>query len=39
MPLKSLIQKRYRLSEIELALNDLELGKVFRPLIDLRSGA
>ncbi|MDA2954987.1 MAG: alcohol dehydrogenase catalytic domain-containing protein [Actinomycetota bacterium] len=39
MPLKSLIPKRYRLSEIELALNDLELGKVFRPLIDLRSGA
>lgn len=31
--LSDLITKRYKLEEINLALNDLECGKVFRPLI------
>jgi S-(hydroxymethyl)glutathione dehydrogenase/alcohol dehydrogenase len=32
-PLKSLITRRYTLAEINEALNDLEMGRVFRPLI------
>ena len=33
IPLEALITKRYSLDQINLALNDLEMGRVFRPLI------
>ena len=33
IPLKSLLTKRYSLDQINLALNDLAVGRVFRPLI------
>jgi len=35
LPLEKLITKRYRLDQINEALNDLESGKVFRPLIEI----
>ncbi len=35
-PLKKLISKIYRLDEINEALNDLEAGRVFRPLIEMK---
>lgn len=36
LPLHKLITKRYRLEEINEALNDLENGSVFRPIIELQ---
>jgi S-(hydroxymethyl)glutathione dehydrogenase/alcohol dehydrogenase len=36
VPLKRLINKTYRLDEINEALDDLEAGCVFRPLIEMR---
>lgn len=33
MPLKALLTKRYTLNQINMALDDLEAGRVFRPLI------
>ena len=33
IPLGALLTKRYKLEEINAALNDLESGRVFRPLI------
>ena len=33
LPLEKLITKKYSLDEINLALNDLENNRVFRPLI------
>lgn len=35
-PLESLITKRYILEQINEALDDLEMGKVFRPLIEMK---
>ena len=35
IPLSSLITKRYQLDQINEALDDLESGRVFRPLIDM----
>jgi len=35
MPLEKMISKRYKLEEINDALNDLENGKVFRPIIEM----
>jgi S-(hydroxymethyl)glutathione dehydrogenase/alcohol dehydrogenase len=34
-PLESLLTKRYALHEINSALEDIEAGRVFRPLIDM----
>jgi S-(hydroxymethyl)glutathione dehydrogenase/alcohol dehydrogenase len=36
IPLDRLLSKRYRLEEVNEALDDLELGKVFRPLLVMR---
>jgi S-(hydroxymethyl)glutathione dehydrogenase/alcohol dehydrogenase len=33
--LESLIKKRYKLREINQAISDLELGLVFRPIIEM----
>lgn len=38
LPLEKLITKRYCLDQINEALNDLESGKVFRPLIEMNKG-
>jgi S-(hydroxymethyl)glutathione dehydrogenase/alcohol dehydrogenase len=35
MPIEKLITKRYKLEEVNDALNDLKTGKVFRPLIKM----
>ena len=35
LPLEKMISKRYKLEEINAALNDLENGKVFRPIIEM----
>jgi S-(hydroxymethyl)glutathione dehydrogenase/alcohol dehydrogenase len=35
LPLNKLISKRYKLEDINEALNDLENGKVFRPIIEM----
>jgi len=36
LPLEKLISKRYKLENINEALNDLENGKVFRPIIEMQ---
>jgi S-(hydroxymethyl)glutathione dehydrogenase/alcohol dehydrogenase len=36
LPLEKMISKRYKLEEINDALNDLENGKVFRPIIEMQ---
>jgi S-(hydroxymethyl)glutathione dehydrogenase / alcohol dehydrogenase len=36
LPLETMISKRYKLEEINDALNDLENGKVFRPIIEMQ---
>jgi S-(hydroxymethyl)glutathione dehydrogenase / alcohol dehydrogenase len=38
-PLNSLLTKKYKLKEINQALNDLETGCVFRPLIEMEHSA
>jgi S-(hydroxymethyl)glutathione dehydrogenase / alcohol dehydrogenase len=37
LPLERLIERRYRLDQINEALEDLEMGRVFRPLIEMKN--